>query len=110
MSAKMTDKQKVVEVKAIVHRALSERKNNSDRMEALGFIVGSLCRAFAILEADKVDRQSIDFVATELWMEATAVEPKKRLALPDVRQPQLGETEGILNEQKNTNSTSKTRK
>jgi hypothetical protein len=112
MSNKLTDKEKISRVKASVLRGLSEKKSNPDKGEVLGYLTATLCNIFAILDADKNDYQSIQFVATELWIEVQGEKIRTRLPVSDVAQLELGETKGIISEseQKNQNTPKKSGK
>lgn len=63
---KYSDKDKVERVKVEIARALNEIKTNPNRSEALGSVTMSLSMAYAVLDADKADNQSIMFVAATI--------------------------------------------
>lgn len=106
---KLTDKEKVSRAKASALRALSQRKTNPDRNEVMGQLVSSMCMIFAILDADKNDSQSIQFVATSLWIEVTGQEQVSRIPVSEATQLELGEQIGVLGES-GKNTPKKTRK
>jgi hypothetical protein len=108
MSQKLTATVKIERVKMQAARALRESKYNQNKMEVLGYALGTLARIFATLDADKDDGQSIDFVASEILAEVTG-RAKQEHFPADATQLQLGETMGVLSEQKSIINPKKSR-
>lgn len=106
---KLTDKQKIDKVKPLLLAALKKRKQDGQGAETLGFVVGAICNAYAILDADKEDFQAVNFVSTQLWMEVTGIQSKEIIP-QDATQMQLGQSIGVIDEQTSSNVTKKSGK
>jgi hypothetical protein len=72
---KLTDKIKVERAKKQLLRALEEVRNNSNKVEVLGFVTGQIAHTFAMLDANKDDEMGIVFVAVSILDE---INPKER--------------------------------
>lgn len=69
MSKKLTATVKVERCKKQIARALNEAKFNSNRQEAMGFIVGTLSNVYAILDSDRDDVNAIAHLAFAIMEE-----------------------------------------
>lgn len=89
-----TDKEKVERAKSGLLRALEEAKNNTNRTEAFGFVIGQIAHTFALLDSDIRDELGIVYVAANIMDEVFPREKKtylqspptgKQLTLPQVK-------------------------
>lgn len=103
---KLTDKEKIERISARISRALHQSKYNENRIEVLGYCVATLADCYAIIQADKDDNQAITFVGAEVLAEVTKREKVEHFPAEGT-QLQLGETMGVLDEQKSADAAKK---
>lgn len=92
MAKKIPDKNKIERVKQTVLRCLDEARSNTNKTEVMGFILGQLSYAFALLDADNDDEMRIVFVASSVLDE---VQPQERKKYLPVRAEQLPLKENV---------------
>lgn len=107
--AKLTDREKILRAKKECERALREIKFGSNRAEVLGSATMSLCLILSTLDATRDDKTGILFVAAQIATEVQKQETKPYFPADGV-QLQLGETIGVIDEQKGSNPVKKSGK
>lgn len=88
MKKKFSDKEKIERAKTQLLRALSEVKNNPNKVEALGFVTGQMAHTVALLDSNTRDEMAIVFVAASLLDEVQPSKPKTKF-LEDFSATQL---------------------